>query len=598
MHESVAEGISTSLQSCSPILQPHVFQEHFAFDLFSPSPSHLSVNDLGLTPPPGSQLVQPTDSTEDPDGLRRLNRAPRCEEGNPIENLIVQDQLAQLPKDEDALVQGAENSEYGEAIFDSELALQMLEARFDPRKRTCDEAFTEFGSLTSPEKKRAMELPHPQNLPTPNGTPSSSSRNSSCRPDQEETTANTPAGPERSQTPDSLFEMLCPPEDIRFSYPTADIVQPNVLDDNSLSNLQNAEQSTPSAVNQAIANNASHSPVETIQLATATQCQNASSITKQRFFLSDQDVIANADREMLKRVDPEPDYVSPYPVYGGPLGYLPSSPGIHVKCIEVAEDRISDRIDNLKRQVKRLTYERNKYKTAWEEFTTVDRATGKPKEQLLLEENAMIRRGFSYNRARVEVHRQEVEEWKGKFYDLARTYNHLLSDFQEKRIPTVASPPPGVSVNPHVQHTHTGTLMHPPATRSRAATNQPTVTTSKYPNTSVEPLQAAAKANPVTIDLTEGADETISQVPRPSRPQEPSQNGVDLRRSFQNKKYGWLRGGSQMGSGRGTSTHEGFPPSEAAGTFSTERNGVGDQTEDDGDDDLAREMEEELARAQ
>lgn len=552
MDRSVAEGMSASLQTCSPIPQPYDFQ-----GLFPSSPSHLPVNDLGLTPPPGSQLMQLADS----------------QEANVTKSPVKQRQSEHASRNESALsFQGAGHSDFADPILDSELALQVFEESFDPRKRTGDETFPgDLDSLAPPEKRRFLEPPRTQDLSPPHETPSLSSSDSSHRTDQVETVPNTSAGVERQQTPDSLFDSLDNFEDPTFAVSAAETVPSHGPGEGSLSNLGGAEQSTrpihevasyediniPSAIDTA-------HPV-------ADTTPSVSSVTKRRFSLNDQDVVGNAAREMLQRIDPQPGYISPYPLHGGPLGYLPSSPVIHVKFIQAAEDRVCDGMANLTRQVKRLGYERDKYRTTCSLYTTVDEATGKTKGQLLHEENGRLRRAASKHREQAEMYRREADEWRNRFSDLAITYNNLLLEFQSQRRVTIA-PPAGYSARPGSARNTAMQQAGQTRVPSYPTPNQQPGTL--YPGppganqlavaSSTESHTAGATADPMPIDLTDDR-------PRPAQ----SRNGPQLLRSFRNKRYSWLGNG-------------GCPNQPASNLDGRDRQ--------DDDDDLAREMEEELAR--
>lgn len=526
--------------------------------------------------------------------------------------------------DENAFLENIENFDFADASFDPELALQLLDAPFETRKRTGDEAFpTEFGLQARTEKRQAVEQPQTQNIPPPVDTPSLSSPDSSHPPDQVETTPNTPTDVERPQTPDSLFDSLDETlEDFSYPTPAVDIV-PSETAAEAPSESKDTEQPV-APVHQVAEQNDTHahrpSIVGTVQqfFSPTQQDQNeyaSSNLTKQRFSLTAQDVIASANREMLKRVDPEPKYVSPYPVYGSPLGYLPSSPEIHVKCIKFANDRACDRIDCLEHQVQRLTSQRDKYKMAWSESIAIDPATGKSKVQLLQQQNATLRRLSSRDKGRIETSKNEAEEWKTRFYDLARIYNNLLFDVQTRQqLSTVARPPTGYYIQAvtgeHSQQQHISPTPQPPATYSahplhqhvpHTASDNPTANqpNTRPPSHSRDSPLAPSNASAVTIDLT---DETHNKAPSPMGSPALSPRGADLLRSFQNKKYGWL-GNNNENQNRPQWPHNNqpshsIPPSRR----SSENQAAIHQSstvatgESDVDDDFARQLEEELAR--
>lgn len=598
----MAEGISTSLQTCSPILQPYGFQANLELDPLPTSPpSFLHVNDLGLTLPPGSQLEQSTGATQGRDDIYSTSRPSNQEDGLVAGNPHGRD--LQFWGDETAFLGDAENLEFADALIDSGFALQLFESSLDSRdsrKRTGDEAFpTEFGFQAQPQKRHAVEQSQTQNIPPPVDTPSLSSPDSSHRPDQAETTPTTPADIDRSQTPDSLFDSLdATLED--FSFPTSALdISPSITTGEApSSNVNDTEQSVALFHQVTDQENIHQSPPSITdtarQFSSAAQHHDteyaSSYLTKQRFYLSGQDVIANANREMLKRVDPEPTYVSPYPVYGGPLGYLPSSPGIHVKYIKVAHGCTSDRVGDLKKQVQRLTYERDRYKDAWLGCATVDRGTGKSKQQLLQDDNGTLRRLSSHNQTKARMYKQELEDWRTRFYDLARTYNNLLLDIQTRQqSPAVALPPSGYL--PQVgSATHFG-----PRTPAIPQPNP------APPSCSLNPHQGPTRADSVTIDLTE---ETPSKAANPPETSAISPRGAELLRSYQNKKYNWIGNKNQNSAGsKGLQGHQalsnnGVPQGRRRDSENQAATGLsgGVDASERSDDDFARQMEEELAR--
>ncbi|RJE19755.1 hypothetical protein PHISCL_07911 [Aspergillus sclerotialis] len=640
MDESVAEGISTSLQTCSPTLQSYDFEGNFEFDpLPSSPPSFLHVNDLGLTLSPGSQLEQATGVTQDRNEICQVNENSDVEGKVVTKHSDLPDVPRQFRDGEDTFLEGTANSAFTDILLDPELARQLFEPSFVPRKRAGDEAFSaEVDLQAPPEKRRVVEPPETETVTPPINTPSLASPNSSHQTDQAEITPNTPEEPERSQTPDSLFDSLDSHfEDLSGPSPAGDVAPSNTTA-GTLSNTKDTEGSFAPAHDVADPGNVHETTpgvldtVHRLSLGTphhqpGDSSTYASDVTKQRFSLNDQDVIANMNREMLKRVDPQVEYVSPYPVYGGPLGYLPSSPGVHVKCIEVANGHISDRMNNLKSKVQKLTHERDKYKSSLLDCTTVDPDTGKPMPQLLREQNATLRRLSSHNKTRGKMYKEEMEEWKNRFYSLAMTYNNLLREFQSQQRPLTIAPTPTGCFPPICAENVVQQLPVQNEVTSYSGLNQQTsserpspypvnnVATgtprANHPNSqpTVRPQEAPSKADTVMIDLT---DETTGNAPESSRSPAISPRGAELLRSFQNKKYSWLENnnnqgqtshqgpsGNQVPSHRGITSREHRESMDAPTVNSTGQGntaGTDSQGEIGVEDDFAREMERELAR--
>lgn len=583
MDGSVAEGISSSPQTCPPPSED--LYELFApegLPAASPSISHLHVNDLGLTPSPGSQQEQQQE-------LSATHVLSRDEEhGWSDGRAAVTDKPA--AKDPAQLAEGlsiATGDEFFDPLFDADFALQDLESDFLSHKRAHDEAFPEdFSSGESPEKRRAQDAPNSTDTP-PSEIPSLSP-NSTHRTDQTETALNTPAGIEGSQTPTSFFESL----DLLFQDPPvpASFDHLPIRLDNATSN---ALEST-------------HTPSASVQ-STAT-LPSTSDHTKQRFSLIDQDFAANASRETLQRADNVPQYVSPYPEYGGPLGYLPSTPGLHAKCIEVVDERMNYRLECLRQKNQQLTAERNKYKNFWEYFSVVDIETGKTKQDVIQDENSMLRRVSTRHQTRAEEYKKEVEHWKGRLNEVATLYNNLLYEITVlRKLPEVTPPPAGY----RPQSALGVAVQHPPQLQpsifpGRPVPDQhPAAMGKQHPQpgpVAQYPLGAAQPCHPrsdptcppapvptsVTIDLTEDDNDTA-----PNGAASESSKTEALQ-SLRQKRYHWLEGQSVVPS----ATSERRSPTAPLTTVpsisqSSAQNTVYDGTEGD---ELARMMEEELAR--
>lgn len=540
------------------------------------------------------------------------------ERHKPDEGEAVADEIA--TKD---LTQQAEGlpTDTGEALydplFDSDFAFQDLESAFLAHKRAHDEAFPEDSGLEgSPEKRQNQDgLNAGDTFPdeTPSLTP-----DSSHRPDYVETTLNTPAGIERSQTPNSFSDTL----DLLF--PESDF---------PLNNLPIRP---------------SYEVSRALELAPISS--TASDVTRQRFSLDAQDLLANTNREILQRANDVPQYVSPYPEYRGPLGYLPSAPNLHVKCIEVADEQMNYRMECVRSKNHQLTLERNKYRNFYDEYSTIDQATGKTKHQLLHDENAMLRRVSTRHQGRVEGYKKEIEYWKSRLNEVSTLYNNLLYEVAiQRRLPEVAPPPAKYRPRPiqvpfYMSHqppavTNVGPQLPLPLPPGQPVTNQqPVMGASQHPSPRPEaqsslgtatatptaklplsqpphPYPAPAPAEDrssqaVTIDLTEDDHNTA-----PNHPPNPSSSsgantssGAEVLQSFRQKKYSWLKGQNHVlnATYRTGSLVDAKADSAATGSTSghTSTDDPQPSSPQDGkdghdveeDDELARMMEEELAR--
>ena len=607
----MAEGISTSSQTCPPLSQSQDPQKlHASEGLPSPpsSLSNLHVNDLGLTPSPGSQQQQPVDASH-------VSSQDESDKGEAAAgNIFTKDSEQQ---GEGMSIDTGEN--LYDPLFDSDFALQDLESDFLSHKRAHGEAFPEdFDFGGPPDKRQAQESSDPTNELS-NETPSLSP-DSSHRPDQFDTALNTPVGIETSQTPNSFFDSL----DLLLqdpAFPEGEDFTANTLFDNLPTHHKESRALEPTPASTPVSEHIT------------APFPSMSDTTKQRFSLDAQDLTANTSKEVLQRPNNVPQYSSPYPAYGGPLGYLPSAPGLHVKCVEVADEHMNFRIESLRDKNQQLTTERNKYKKFFDEFSTVDPATGKTKQQLLLEQNSNLRRVCTRHQTRVEYCKKEIEDWKGRLNEVSTMYNNLIYEISvQRKLPEVAPPPPRYKPRP-VQGVYTLLYQAPavpdlrpqlqPAPTPQAsigvpqhplpgpATQQELGTTT--PSANQPPCQPPCRSNPaptasrssqaVTIDLTED-DPAPAPSPSPPSPRTLA-NRAEALQSLKQKKYNWLEGRGQVSS---TTMSQTQPSAKAPPA--TPPNGdprpspqnvdIEQDEQDDGrdvgEDEFARMMEEELAQ--
>ncbi|RAH44319.1 uncharacterized protein BO95DRAFT_366373, partial [Aspergillus brunneoviolaceus CBS 621.78] len=611
---SMAEGISTSLQTC-----PADSQRLPALEVL-PSPpciSHLHVNDPGLTPSPGSQLQRFPDAARNGEHGQSVEEAKSTSVDQHIaptptdrpkntttdlrdegtEHAISEQSTSRLSEDSSATTAPqldlhdsptAPSTETAEdlydPLFDSELMFHELDAAFDSRKRAGAEAFEEPDLWQQASKRQALESIRDEITITPDKTPSLSSLDSALQPDRTGTGPHTPSDPDQQSTPAALFEAFGSLfEDSPFDVPME--LSYDGLPDFDFHELSQelARVKAPPNVNIA--------PEDTLSI---------SEITKDRFSIDDQDLIDCTSREILQRVHEEPPYVSPYPTYAGPLGYLPSAPNIHVQYIEVAEDKANFRLTSLRNRVQQLSVERHKLRTKLDhitEMSTIDRRTGKTHYELLREQNAMLRRVCTQHQNRVERYKKEADEWKSKLHDLGTVYNNLLYEIQvQKQTPAVAGIPNG----------------YKPPHKIQPAPNQQAI--APIPGASLHrPIAPSPpKREPVTIDLTaddppDTASPTLAE----------KQRQAEMLQSLRSKKYAWLTdadavdrhstslrsrqgfcgngGGPQALETMGEEAAERIRNLSASGLASAGRIEPSDHRDAD-DDDLARMMEEELAQ--
>ncbi|RAL11571.1 uncharacterized protein BO97DRAFT_98498 [Aspergillus homomorphus CBS 101889] len=620
MSGSMAEGISTSLQTCPPDPLRLKATEDF------PSPpclSHLHVNDPGLTPSPGSQLQHSIDASRDgghgqPVEEAKSNsvdqhvtptHADQPEEvktdlthkgnGNTISGGRNESRLSEdlstktsTPEIHDSPAEPSTEAaeDLYDPLFDSELMFHELDAAFDSRKRAGTEAFEESDLWQQTFKRQALESNRDETTISPDKTPSLLSLDSTLQPDRSGTGPHTPLDPDQP-TPATLFEALGP----FFDQSPFDV--PMGLSYDGLPDFDFDELS------QELAGVKPPTSTDIVPQDTPS----ISEATKQRFLIDDQDLIDSTSREVLQRVCEQPPYISPYPTYAGPLGYLPSAPNIHVRCIEVAEDRANFRLSTLKSRVQQLSVERHKLRTKLDhltEMSTVDRRTGKTQYEMLRDENAMLRRVCTQHKNRVEQYKKETLEWKSKLHELGTVYNHLLYEIQVQKqvpavtgIPTGYKPPRELQPKPNQQASAqalTGIGPHsagPATTVPQAPSHHPVAPSPPNPE-------------PVTIDLT-ADDPPVRVSPTPAE----KQRQAEMLQSLRSKKYTWLTDADAVERHSGSPRpRQDFCPGgpqalelgaerirklPASGLASADRLEPSDHT---GSDDLARMMEAELAQ--
>ncbi|PWY83259.1 hypothetical protein BO94DRAFT_123275 [Aspergillus sclerotioniger CBS 115572] len=400
-------------------------------------------------------------------------------------------------------------------LFDDDFDLQGFDAVLPSRKRDGDEAFPdECASWDQPSKRQVTEPKQDLTTVSPDNTPSLSSLDS-VQPDQGGTGPHTPSDIEKQQSLATLFD----PIDLLLEDPTCDIAL----------NIPDGEIPFSFDFQGACNGQELKEDIRTIYDIPdqALELPSISEITKERFSLNDSNIIDNTHREVLQQVYVEPEYASPYPAHGGPLGYLPSAPGLHVRCMEVSEDRINYRLSNLRTKVHQLTLERNKYKQELarvSDLTAVDPETGKTKRQLLLEQNAMLRRVCSRHRQRVEEYKQEAADWKNKLHHLSVTHNCLLYEIQtQNQVPKVNPMPPGYKP-PRVRHVNPDAQAVDSSAPPSASAGGPSV--------------PGARAEPLMIDLTdEPGDDVPAETPEEFR------RRTEMFQSLRAKKYPWLADG-------------------------------------------------------
>lgn len=506
MDRSVAEGNSAFHQNSPSPTQP---ENPGIYGPGSISGSHFSyqhVNDLGLTLSPGSQQLQPPDIESDPflEDVDELSNNPSLWE------------IADLPEPHDCMVFQTSLNEVDNHVSS---------------KRSIDKALDgEQDAFSSSPKRRFLA-----SQTEPNSNPSGERPTLSNNDFQgvEHSASSLAANAQREETPDSLFD------------------EPTSL---------------TSRVDEDLLDKPLENAFNKIVDVGPTEIAPVSENTRQRFSLRAEDLETAKTRDIFQGFGKPPAYLSPYPypLHNSALGYLPSTPNMHLKCIQVTSDKVYEQLLNSRRKVQTVTNERNRYLNLWKTWNTVDPVTGKSREQLIKEENRCLQRQFDSQARQIAELRQEAESWKAYYSSLSTTYNNLLYDIYirsqagaQENLPPVAPPPQRLQSQRPGSPTRGSVPVLGPQIPARQGGEQLQAATtvangsrsnSRAPeNPSVTP---ASMPTPVTIDLTSDESDAAPH----SRYTSPhslagGETGGQLLQSFRNKKYNWLGDRNHMKDG-------------------------------------------------
>lgn len=273
---------------------------------------------------------------------------------------------------------------------------------------------------------------------------------------------NTPNPTERSTTPDSLFDEASSP---------VNLPQENSLPPNNSTGVCAKENhmEPPSTVTKPL----SLPPPPPCSSSPQAVPQSPAPVTAKRvestFELSTGDLLGAQIREVFRHQQQAPRYISPYPRVGGPLGYLPSSPSLHTKCVEVSTDEVVERMRKYRQRIHSVAYERDKYMQSNAEKALIDSRTGKTTSQMMKEEIGSLKRSMYSQNKKTEQLRREADEWRTRFDQVTQTYNNLVHNFYmiprcqsgnfsiplpQQAMPPARPPTPSLS-------THSGTATPP-----------------------------------------------------------------------------------------------------------------------------------------
>ncbi|KAJ5151896.1 hypothetical protein N7492_010191 [Penicillium capsulatum] len=153
---------------------------------------------------------------------------------------------------------------------------------------------------------------------------------------------------------------------------------------------------------------------------------SASAAIQGRFALGQEDVAHHMAAEELSGGNPDDKHFSPY----GLTNYRPSAPNLHSRRTDISSETLRNRLSNSRRRVDVLTAERNRYRNALMKYTSVDPETGKLGIHAMESELATLRRVCSTQQRRAKKLKADIEDWKGKYVNVACTHNSLISEHQ------------------------------------------------------------------------------------------------------------------------------------------------------------------------
>ncbi|KAM5466557.1 hypothetical protein MauCBS54593_005814 [Microsporum audouinii] len=294
-------------------------------------------------------------------------------------------------------------------------------------------------------------------------------------------------------------------------------------------------------------------PVEEHAFSKPQRPKAVSEIIRKNNSIENQDVVSSMHREIFTMPRNAQKYISPYPRMGGPLGYLPSTPVAHVKCVEVAKDTVANRMNQYRKIIHKLRYDRDKYLWLSTEWNAVDSKTGKTKAQQTKEECSALRRSITLRNKAVNEAMAETEFWRNKYRNLETAYCNLANQY---KIATASN-----------------NRLNTPASQSQPA-SQP----SSQPATRTPSISSTPCSEPVSIDLTteEPGTSDPTLLSQTSSLSEPRTSALSRMRK---KRYNWLN------------TRQSSPAPQATAQVAENDDGDDHDEEDELSQMLIRELE-------
>nr|KMM68150.1 hypothetical protein CPAG_04482 [Coccidioides posadasii RMSCC 3488] len=278
--------------------------------------------------------------------------------------------------------------------------------------------------------------------------------------------------------------------------------------------------------------------------------------------LKDEDILLTQSRESGWFCRQRPKYISPYPRPGGDLGYLPSSPSLHVRSIKAADDEVASLLNDYRKRLETCISDRDKLMAELQMYSNVDPVTQKSQYQRFKDDIKYLKRAVTVNAKKEEEASKEARYWQNRYFGLVNIYNNLCAQFHQlrqlvqpmqfqvhqTRLTQQCSAPAPIQQNTQVPRLPSNRPA-PTSVTSTPATGSavPSATTSAPMTPS-----ASSAPTPVMVDLTGDADGDMSSQPKkaqnvnstPATDIPVSQK--ELFKSMRKKEYRWLGNKNHM----------------------------------------------------
>ncbi|KAI2014532.1 hypothetical protein LOY97_000276 [Ophidiomyces ophidiicola] len=273
--------------------------------------------------------------------------------------------------------------------------------------------------------------------------------------------------------------------------------------------------------------------------------------------ITESDLLVTQYREAAWSFRQPPKYISPYPKPGGDLGYLPSSPYLHVKFIKASDSEVATSLEECRKKLRLCSSERDKFSKELQVYTHIDPVTKKSQLQMLKDELKHRKRAATDARKRETQAKEEATFWKKQYTAVAQSYNQMCTQFHQLRrfahdmqtqLQRVSQlSPMAIASNPQIASLHTPGQPY-------FCTQNPQTMASHPQNNATIPMTPASSSptTPAAIDLTVNdisslaAKQPEKSGVRYSCSPEPPAAQKELISSMRKKEYRWLGNNNHM----------------------------------------------------